>query len=171
MTSMNHLVFLDSRAGEREKILSGVKRMVLQDPDPAQPGARSVAAGDGLYFLRDREDRTVRVKATVVRVLLVGASADEDLARILKELQPALQLNEEQFSRWSAKRQALLVEFGSAQKIDPIQVALDEVTDRSGWAAFEGVSRITPRQGDREHQTPGSEAEASPRLDRQEENK
>jgi hypothetical protein len=139
---MNHLVFLDTRAGELEKILSGVKRMVVKDLGSRLPDAGSVAPGDNLYFLRDGEDRTVRVKATVVRVLLAGASSDETVAHTLKELQPALQLNEEQFARWSAKRRALLVEFGSAQKINAIHVALDETTDRSGWTAFEGVSRI-----------------------------
>jgi hypothetical protein len=156
---MNHLVFLDPDCGELEKILSGVKRMLVQDLDAARPGARCVAAGDGLYFLRDREDRTVRVKATVVRVLLAGASSDEDLTRTLKELQPALQLNEQQFSRWSAQRQALLVEFGSARKIDPIQIALDGPTERSGLIAFEGAGRITPGP------------KQAPRLDRQEEDK
>ena len=33
---MNHLVFLDTRAGELEKILSGVKTMLVKEFDPAR---------------------------------------------------------------------------------------------------------------------------------------
>jgi hypothetical protein len=154
MTSVNHLVFLNTRAGELEKILSGVKRMLVKDLDPHGAAAQPVAPGDGLYFLRDRGDRTVRVKATVERVLLAGVSEDKDLVRTLKELQPALQLTEEQFTCWSEKAQVLLVEFGSAHKTGEIRVALDGITHRSDWIAFEDVSRVAQGQGDREHQTP-----------------
>ena len=41
MTSMNYLVFLDTQAGELEKILSGVKSMVLKEFDPAQSPAHT----------------------------------------------------------------------------------------------------------------------------------
>ena len=140
---MNHLVFLDTRAGELEKILSGVKSMVVKELDPAQPAAHSVRPGDSLYFLRDNGECAVRVKATVVRVLFFTNSLDQDLSHTLKELQPRLQLTEDQYNYWSAKQQVLLVEFGSAHKIDVIHVAPNKTTDRSDWIAFEEFSLIT----------------------------
>ncbi len=51
---MNHLVVLDAPAGELEKILSGVKTMLVKEFDPAQTAAQPVSPGDSLYFLRDR---------------------------------------------------------------------------------------------------------------------
>jgi len=51
---VNHLVILDPRAGELEKILSGVKTMLLKEFDPAQKGACPVGPGDSLYFLRNK---------------------------------------------------------------------------------------------------------------------
>ena len=68
---------------------------------------------------------------------------DEDLSRTLKEMQPRLQLTEEQYNYWSAKTQVLLVEFECAQKIDGIQLAADKIKDRSDWIAFEEFSQIT----------------------------
>jgi hypothetical protein len=65
-----------------------------------------------------------------------------DLSQTLKEMQPRLQLTEDQYNHWSAKGQALLVEFGSAQKIDVIHVALDKITDRSHWISFEAFSLL-----------------------------
>jgi hypothetical protein len=50
---MKHLVFLDRRAGELEKILSGVKTILIEDLAPAQPTAQPLSPGDCLYFLRD----------------------------------------------------------------------------------------------------------------------
>ena len=62
---MNYLVFLDPHAGELEKILSGIKSMILKEFNPAQPPAQTVRPGDSLYFLRNNDDYTLRVRASV----------------------------------------------------------------------------------------------------------
>jgi hypothetical protein len=143
MTSMNYLVFLDTRAGELEKILSGVKSMVVKEFDPAQSAGQLVRHGDSLYFLRNNDEFVVRVQATVVRILPTEERSDEDLSHILKELQPRLQLTEGQYNYWSAKQRVWFVEFGSAQKIPVIHIASKKITDRSDWIAFEEFSLIT----------------------------
>ena len=140
---MNHLVFLDTRAGELEKILSGTKSMVVKEFDPARSVGQAVRPGDNLYFLRNKDECTLRVKATVVRVLFYTNDVDQDLSHTLKEMQPRLQLTEDQYNHWSAKQQILLVEFASAHKIGVIHVAPNKVTDRSDWIAFEEFSLIT----------------------------
>jgi hypothetical protein len=140
---MNHLVFLNAQAGELEKILSGVKTMLVKEFDPVQTTAHPVNPGDSLYFLRDRDECALRVKATVTRVLYFTNNSDEDVSHTLKEMQPRLQLTEDQYNGWSAKQQVVLVEFGSAQKIGVIRVAPDKITDRSDWIAFEEFSLIT----------------------------
>jgi hypothetical protein len=81
---MNYLVFLDPQAGELEKILSGTKSMILRKINPALPAAESVAPGNSLYFLKNNGDCTLRVRATVVRVLPSLNSLGEDLSRTLK---------------------------------------------------------------------------------------
>jgi hypothetical protein len=143
MKDMNHLVFLDAQAGELEKILSGTKTMVVKEFDPAQATAHPVKPGDSLYFLRNRGECNLRVKAIIVRVQFFNNGLDDDLPHTLKEMQPRLQLTEDQYNHWSAKQQVLLVEFGSAQKIGVIHVAPDKIRDRSGWMAFKEFSLIT----------------------------
>jgi hypothetical protein len=140
---MNYLVFLDTQAGELEKILSGVKCMLVKEIKPSQSSLCPVSQGDSLYFLRDNAERAVRVKATVVRVFSFINSLDEDLSHTLKEMQSRLQLTEDQYNYWSAKQQVLLVEFDCAQKIGVIQVAENIVTDRTDWIPFEDFSQIT----------------------------
>ena len=83
---MNHLVFLDTRAGELEKILSGMKTMLIREFDPAQTTAHPVSPGDSLYFLRNQDDCAVRVKATVTRVLFPTNNSDEEVSHTLKEM-------------------------------------------------------------------------------------
>jgi hypothetical protein len=143
MALMNHLCFLDARAGELEKILSGVKTMLVKEFDPTQTTAHPINPGDRLYFLRDQDDCAVRVQATVVRVLFFTNHVEEGLSHTLKEMQSRLQLTEGQYNSWSAKQQVLLVELESAHKIGVIQVALHKIPDRSGWIAFEDFSLIT----------------------------
>jgi hypothetical protein len=139
---MNYLVFLDPYAGELEKILSGVKSMILSEFNSGQLPAQIVRPGDSLYFLRNNGDYTLRVRATVVRVLLPVNSLDEELSRTIKELQPRLQLTEDQYNYWSTRKELLLVEFEAAQKIAVINVAPNKVNGRSDWIAFEQLSLI-----------------------------
>ena len=140
---MNHLVFLDRRAGELEKILSGTKSMIVKEFDPAQPAGQVVSPGDSLYFLRDQGECALRVKATVVRVLFFTNCIDEDLSYVLKEMQPRLQLTEDQYNYWSAKQEVVLVQFDCARKIGAIQIAPAKIKDRLDWIAFEDSSCIT----------------------------
>jgi hypothetical protein len=133
---MNHLVLLDTRAGELEKILSGTKSMVVKAFEPART-AGQVNPGDSLYFLRNKDDYSVRMKATVIRVLPFINDVDEDPSHILKEMQPRLQLTEDQYNYWSTQKQVLLVEFDCAHKISVIRIAPDKITARSDWIAFE----------------------------------
>ena len=140
---MNHLVFLDTHAGELEKILSGMKSMLVKEFDPARSAGQPVRPGDSLYFLRNKDECTLRVKATVVRVLSFTNRVDEDLSHTLKEMQPRLQLTEDQYNYWSAKEQVLLVEFECCSKDRRDPVASNKITDRSDWIAFEEFSLIT----------------------------
>lgn len=143
-SNMNYLVFLDPRAGELEKILSGVKTMVAREFDPSQTNLHPARPGDNLYFLRNTEDCSVRVKATVVRVLFFTNRLDGDLSETLKEMQPRLCLTEEQFSYWSTRDRLLFVEFDSAQKIPVMNVAPEKIKERSRWIAFEEFGLLTP---------------------------
>jgi len=140
---MNHLVFLDPYAGELEKILSGIKCMVVKEFDPTQSSEQPVRPGDSLYFLRGKDECFLRVKATVVHVLFFTKSLDKNLPRTLNEMQSKLQLTEDQYNYWSTQKQALLVEFESAHKIGMIHVAANKIMDRSGWIPFEEFSLIT----------------------------
>ncbi len=142
MTLMNHLVFLDPQAGELEKILSGIKTMVLKEYVPSRSNATPVGPGDCLYFLRNQGPYAVRVKAAVIRVLPFINSKDEDLSHLLKEMQPKLQLTEDQYNYWSAKKNVLLVEFEAAAKTGVIFIPASKIPDRSSWIAFEELSQI-----------------------------
>ena len=140
---MNHLVFLDTRAGELEKILSGVKTMLVKEFDPMKTAAHPINPGDSMYFLRDQDDCALRVRATVIHVLSITNHVDENLSHTLKAMQPRLQLTEDQYNYWSGKEQVLLVEFDSAQKMSAIHVATNKITDKSDWIPFEEFSLIT----------------------------
>jgi hypothetical protein len=139
---MNHLVSLNAQAGELEKILSGVKTMLVKEFDPAQTTMHPVNPGDSLYFLRDKDDCAMRVKATVVRVLLLTNRLDQDLSHTLKEMQPRLQLTEDQYNHWLTVKPDLLVEFDAARKIAVINLKPEKFKDRSSWIAVEEFSLI-----------------------------
>ncbi len=140
---MNYLVFLNTHAGELEKILSGVKSMIVKDFDPELPTLQQVGSGDNLFFLRDIDECILRVKATVVQAVNIPNDPQENLSHILKEMQPKLQFTEDQYNHWSAKKHILLIEFARAQKVGLIRIAAKKIADRSTWIAFDTLSSIT----------------------------
>lgn len=140
---MNFLVFLESQAGELEKILSGTKSMIIKEFNPDHTASLPLKTGDCLYFLRDEDDRVLRVKATVTQVLFVENKPDEDLSHLLKEVQPKLQLTEDQYHLWVGKGRIILIEFTSAHKIGLVYVATDKICDQSNWIAFEEINLIS----------------------------
>lgn len=140
---MNFLVFLDRQAGELEKILSGIKTMLIEEIEPEGRPARPASPGDSLYFLRGKDECDLQVTATVVRVLPVTNSLGKDISQILKEHQSRLQLTEDQFNYWAAKKQVLLVEFESAHKIPVIHFVSQKIADHSDWILFDDFSLIT----------------------------
>ncbi len=142
---MNYLVFLEEQTGELEKILSGVKSMVIKEDTPDQSIDQPIKPGDSLYFLRNNAERDLRVKATVRSIHLVSNGYDCELAHYLKELQPRLQLTEEQYNYWSVKNNVLLVEFEAAQKIGVIHLDVGDFKGRSNWVAFEAFSVLAAK--------------------------
>jgi hypothetical protein len=142
---MNYLVFLDLGAGELEKILSGVKSMVIKEIKPEETTTQPLMPGDSLYFLRNIVARDIRVKATIKSIWAVSSGPAGDISSQLKEMQPKLQLTEEQFMYWCSKKQVLLVEFECAQKVGVIHLDLDEVKGQSDWIAFQAFSVLKSR--------------------------
>jgi hypothetical protein len=140
---MNYLVFLDPIAGELEKILSGTKSMVMKEFSPASASGQIISRGDNLYFLRNKDDCYLRVKANVSRVLSFTSQTEGDLAQVLKEFQPRLQMTEEQFNHWSVIKHTQLIEFEGAQKIGPIHISDCKLTKQSDWMAFEDFDLVT----------------------------
>jgi len=142
---MNYLVLLNAQAGELEKILSGTKSMIVKEYDPTCKVEEHVSPGDSLYFLRDNGDFSLRVKATVVRISRFSNN-NEDLSQLLKEMQPKLQFTEDQYNYWVSKKQILLVEFTSANKISEIRVSELKIADLSNWFAFEDINQLTEQK-------------------------
>jgi hypothetical protein len=143
---MNHIVFLDPKTGELEKILSGVKSMLIKELETDLTKPDPVQFGDSLYFLRDDIDDSLRVKATVTNVYPILCDPENDLPSLLKELQAKLQLTVEQFSIWTEQDQMLLVEFNAAQKIDPISLDKRKIAKKSDWIPFEDPREIAKEE-------------------------
>lgn len=139
---MNHLVTLDARSGDLEKILSGVKSMLVRDLDFENSVTTPIAPGDNIYFLRSNGEKILRVSATIVGVHKCTNSLNEDLSSFLKEMQPKLQLTEAQFRYWSGKERVQLIEFTSAQKVKVILTSPNKAIEQSEWIVFDDFEDI-----------------------------
>ncbi len=140
---MDHLVLLAPKSGELEKILQGVKRMIVQKIPPSQEPFAEVRSGDTLYFLRPSDAGVVRVKATIRNAFLFQADTEQEMSLRLKELQVNLQLTEPQYEHWVTKKQALFVEFEQVDKSPLIRIDRDKFMTHSDWISIEDISCIS----------------------------
>jgi len=140
---MDHIVFLDAQTGELEKVLSGVKTMIVSDFDVSHSPLDMVQPGNKLFFLRNNGECLVQVMATTIRVFVLENNSDEQLSQFLKERQPRLHLTENQYNIWAKKNRAVFIEFDLAHKIPAIRIAIDKIKDEFGWVSTEDVLHIS----------------------------
>lgn len=124
---MDHVVYVDTRARELEKLLAGEKSMIIRGAAGRKLPYGRVQPGDRLYFIQNNADGMVRASALVDKVVNSEKLTEEQSGNLLVTNQSKLNLTPEQIKRWSGKRYIVLIELKEVQSIEPF------VIDRSGY--------------------------------------
>lgn len=128
---MDHIVYVDAKEKELEKLLSGEKKMIVRGAAGRKLPYGRVNAGDQLYFMRNNAEGLVQACAAVMRVFLFGPLATEESQQVLEQHQDQLQLTPAQLKRWAGKRYLVLVE------LDPVQPLAPFAIDRSAYGTMD----------------------------------
>src|SRR5512139_2561218 len=107
---MDHVVYVEAKAHELEKLLAGEKTMIVRGATGRKLPYGRVQPGDCLFFIENNGDGIVRASATVKHVLNSEKLSEEQSVELLKSSQSKLNLTPEQTRRWSSKRYLVLIE-------------------------------------------------------------
>jgi len=130
---MDHVVYVDAKAGELEKILAGTKTMVVRGATGRKLPYGLVAPGDLLYFIRNNGEGKIYARAKVNTVFNSKALIQEESVRLIEEKQAALQLSPEQFARWAGKRYLVLIGIEEAAHVEPFTIDRSYYGNMDDW--------------------------------------
>ncbi|NTU75926.1 MAG: hypothetical protein HGA86_07375 [Anaerolineaceae bacterium] len=128
---MDHVVYVDAKSREMEKLLDGSKTMIIRGATGRKLPYGRVDAGDELYFIRNNGEAKVYAKAAVTRVTNTPALEPAESIKMVQAAQDRLQLSPEMSKRWGGKRFLCLIEIGAVSALEPFEV------DRSSFGSMD----------------------------------
>jgi hypothetical protein len=139
---MDHVVYVDTKARELEKLLSGEKTMIVRGATGRKLPYGRVQPGDCLFFIENNGEGIVRASATVSHVLNSEKLSEEQSTELLKSSQSKLDLTPEQVKRWSGKRYLVLIEVIQARAVDPFTIDRSEYGNMDDWLPVNNIENV-----------------------------
>ncbi len=101
---MEHVVYLEAKEKELEKLVSKEKRMIIRGAAGRKLPYGRVFPGEVLWFIENKGDGLVRGKAVVKQVFNSVKLTAAEALHLIEENQANLNLSLDQVKRWSGKR-------------------------------------------------------------------
>jgi len=135
---MVHLVYLDNKEKELEKILSNKKTMIIRGAAGRKIPHSRVFEGETLYFM-EKGSLKVTLKASVKNVKNYVKLSNEEIIDILSSNQNKLNLSNKQQKRWH-KKCLVLVEFDNLKEIEPLD--FEHQSNMDDWLIIDKIEDV-----------------------------
>ena len=139
---MQHIVYLDAKASELEKLLSGEKTLLIRSSSDRQVPSEKVEVGDMLFFLRNNGEGLIRAKAKVTSVFFSEKLTRLKSLELVEENQDKLQLTEIQTKRWGGKRYVTLVEVDRVIRLYPFDINKSKFGNMDDWILVKDIDKL-----------------------------
>jgi hypothetical protein len=139
---MDHVVYVDARSKELEKIIDGTKSMIIRGAAGRKLPYGRVNAGDILYFIRNNGEGLVRAKA-VVKTVFNSEKMDQDTSiQLVTKNEAVLQLDSRQFKKWAGKRYLVLIKIHSIEEMDTFRIDRSKYGNMDDWLPVERIGNV-----------------------------
>lgn len=139
---MDHVVYLDAKSNELEKLLDGSKTMIIRGATGRKLPYGRVNQGDILYFINNNAEGLVKAKAIVSSVLNSDKMEKQESISLVENNQKKLQLTEKQFQKWAGKRYLVLIEVENITKIKPFSIDKSQYGNMDDWLPVEKIDKV-----------------------------
>ena len=106
---MEHVVYLDAKAYELDKLRNGEKCMIIRGATGRKLPYGRVFVGETLWFIENSGDGMVRGKAVVKNVFNSAKLEDSEALRLISDYQAKLRLTPVEIKRGGGKRYLVLI--------------------------------------------------------------
>jgi hypothetical protein len=139
---MDHVVYVDHRAGELEKLVSGEKNIIIRGATGRKLPYGRVHQGDTLYFIRNNGEGLVRATGTVSEVFNSEKMTEEESKRLVDDHCEGLRLSGKQYKRWAGKRYIVLVTVQAVSELEPFKIDRSGYGNMDDWLPVENVDTV-----------------------------
>ncbi len=139
---MDHVVYLDTKANELEKLIDGSKVMIIRGATGRKLPYGRVNQGDILYFINNNAEGVVKAKAIVTSVFNSDKMSPEESITLIKNHQDKLNLSESQFKKWSGKRYIVLIEVNKIKEIKSFAIDKSNYGNMDDWLPVEKINTV-----------------------------
>lgn len=136
-----HLVYLNKKAKELEKLLNGEKSMIIRGAAGRKvPLGGRAKVGDAVYFVETGGDLQVTHKAVIKNVTETEKMTPEESIAFVDAHQKELNLSKEQYQRWAGKKFLALYEIAELEAIEPFKYNREKNMD--DWVITKDIRDI-----------------------------
>lgn len=136
-----HLVYLDKKGKELEKLINQEKSMIIRGAAGKKvPLGGRVKIGDILYFVETGGSFLVTHRAVVKNVIETDKMTPEESIHFVNVHQKALNLAKHQYERWAGKKFLCLVEVSVLEVIEPFKYNRESNMD--DWVITDDINKI-----------------------------
>lgn len=139
---MDHVVYLDAKSSELQKLLNGSKSMIIRGATGRKMPHGRVSPGDILYFINNNGEGVVRARAQVASVINSDMMSPEESVAMVKEHHSKLCLSESQFKKWAGKRYLVLIEVNKTEELKPFAVDKSEYGNMDDWLPVGDIDTV-----------------------------
>ena len=139
---MDHVVYLDKKADELKKLLSGEKSMLIRGATGRKIPYGRVNTGDILYLLENDGSGLIRAKADVSGVINSEKMDKVQSIALVNKYQDRLQLTKAQTERWAGKRYLVLIELTNLELLEPFPIDKSEYGNMDDWLPVNNIKTV-----------------------------
>ncbi|MDD3048813.1 MAG: hypothetical protein PHQ89_02330 [Bacilli bacterium] len=136
-----HLVYLDSKAKELEKLLNKEKTMIIRGANGKKcPLGGRAKINDIVYFVETGGNMIVTHKGIISNVIESYKMTPEESVLFIKKYEKELNLSKEQYDRWSLKKCLAVYEIVDIEKIIPFKYNREKNMD--DWIITDDINKL-----------------------------
>lgn len=139
---MDHVVYVDAKAKEMAKLLSGEKSMIIRGAAGRKMPYGRVSPGDMLYFINNNAEGLIKARAKVKEVFNSEKMTREESISLVEMNQEKLILSPAQFKRWAGKRYLVLIEIEQAESIPSSLIDRSEYGNMDDWLPVGDIHHV-----------------------------
>jgi len=136
-----HLVYLNKKASELEKLLNKSKTMIIRGAAGRKsPLGGRAKVGDYIYFVETNGNMLVSHRGIISKVIESEKMTPEESINFVKKYEKELNLSKDQYEKWAGKRYLAVYEISTIEKIEPFSYNREKNMD--DWIITDDIKKI-----------------------------